>query len=183
MRRAFCVSVAAMVAMYAVKAHGQDINGRPVRLRVDDFGLASIPTIARKDLNVQRDSSREAEVLGMSAPPQRGLPIFFIVVGLIGISVRYQSILEMIRQTYYGGIHIDTRARERQSLPPVVIFLQTWCSLRISLGHASIAAKNSVSAYCRDCLEGFANEVACGFDIANCESGYLQCGLEYTTRP
>ena len=66
MRRAFCVSVAAMVAMYAVKAHGQDIDGRPVRLRVDVPGLASIPTIARKDLNVQRDSSREAEVLGMS---------------------------------------------------------------------------------------------------------------------
>jgi hypothetical protein len=128
MRRAFCVSVAALVAMYAVKAHGQDINGRPVRLRVDDSGLASIPTIARKDLNVQRDSSREAEVLGMSAPPQRGLPIFFIVVGLIGISVLYQSILEMIRQTYYGGIHIDTRAREavitsRRDIPANMVFV------------------------------------------------------------
>ena len=50
------------------------------------------------------------------SPPERAVPIIFIIVGAMAVPVVLQMIREALRQTYYGGVMIDMRSQ-----PPSVM--------------------------------------------------------------
>jgi hypothetical protein len=43
------------------------------------------------------------------APPQKAIPIIFVVIGVLSIPVIWETIIEMVREVEYGGVIIDTR--------------------------------------------------------------------------
>ena len=90
-----------------------------VRLRIDsDALLYGVPREARRELQEQKDESAEAQQMILQAPPQRRVvPVILIAVGVLAIPVIWNSIQEMYRQYYYGGVLLDLR----QS-PPLITY-------------------------------------------------------------
>jgi hypothetical protein len=82
-----------------------------VRLRADSTVLQSVPPGVRQHLQVSQDRSPAAKELAAQAPPEKAVPIILIAVGVMSIPVLYSSILEMIRQTFFGGVIIDARTK------------------------------------------------------------------------
>jgi hypothetical protein len=80
-----------------------------VRMRVDQSGLRTVPIPVRERLNVERDNSTDAAALIAAAPPERGAPIFFLIIGIASIPIIWQAGVEMIRQAHFGGLLIDAR--------------------------------------------------------------------------
>jgi hypothetical protein len=80
-----------------------------VRLRIDDSVLQTIPSSERVRLSITQDSSSDAVGQASAAPASRGLPLIFIAIGVLSAPLVWQSIVEMTRQTYYGGVIIDAR--------------------------------------------------------------------------
>jgi hypothetical protein len=97
-----------MFAGYVQPALAQRAGeGAPVRIRLDDSAIKIIPFGIREQLSVSEDKSPEAQELIASAPPQKAVPIILIAVGVLAIPIIWEAILEMIRQTEYGGVIID----------------------------------------------------------------------------
>jgi hypothetical protein len=94
----------------------QSSDSVTIKLRVDQEVFDAIPFGFRRGLVHQEDKSKQAQDLISSAPPERALPVILIVVGALSIPVVWNSIQEMIREYYYGGVVIDTR-----STPPSIV--------------------------------------------------------------
>jgi hypothetical protein len=80
-----------------------------VRIRVDESVRAAIPLLAQKNLTIEPDRSQEAKELALRSPPERAVPIIFIIAGAMAVPIVLQMIREALRQTYYGGVIIDMR--------------------------------------------------------------------------
>ncbi len=86
-----------------------------VRIRVDDTARAVLRPIEQKNLTIKPDNSQEAKELAERVPPGRALPILVIIAGAIAVTELLKMIQELYRQTYYGGVVIDTRQQ-----PPMI---------------------------------------------------------------
>jgi hypothetical protein len=109
-------------------ASGQQGENVTVRMRVDESVRASIPILVQKNLTIEPDQSQEAKELAGLSPPERALPIIFIVVGALTVPVVVQMIREALRQTYYGGVIIDIRTeppsvRSDPKIPGNMVFV------------------------------------------------------------
>jgi hypothetical protein len=54
------------------------------------------------------------------SPPQRAVPVILIAVGVLSIPIIWNSIQEMYREYYYGGVLIDLR-----QTPPLITSSKT----------------------------------------------------------
>jgi hypothetical protein len=81
-----------------------------VRIRTDESVRALIPPIVQGTLTIEPDQSKEAKELAKRSPPDRAVPVLFIIVGAIAVTELLQMIQELVRQFYYGGVLIDTRS-------------------------------------------------------------------------
>jgi hypothetical protein len=72
---------------------------------------AVIPPIIQRNLTIAPDQSEEAKDLARRVPPERAVPIIFIIAGAMALPVVLQMIREALRQTYYGGVMIDMRSQ------------------------------------------------------------------------
>ena len=86
-----------------------------VRIRFDDQVRVVFPSDQIQLLQILPDTSRDAADLSAHVPPNKGAPVILIALGIVAIPVLWQAILEMRRQTYYGGIVIDAR-----QTPPLI---------------------------------------------------------------
>jgi hypothetical protein len=115
-RRQFHVfSIGLGATSFALRARGQTDEMVNVRIRVDDAARAVLRPIEQKKLTIDPDNSQEAKELAKRVPPGRALPIMVIIAGAIAVTELLKIILELYRQTYYGGVVIDTRQQ-----PPMI---------------------------------------------------------------
>jgi hypothetical protein len=82
-----------------------------VRIRADASVRAVISPIVQRNLTIEPDNSEEAKQLAQRSPPERALPVIFIIIGAIALTQLFQMINELLRQIYYGGVLIDTRSK------------------------------------------------------------------------
>ena len=85
------------------------LEGREVRIQLDDQALQQIPGDERADLTVTQNSSPTAQALIQATPPGRAIPIIYVIVGILSIPVIWDTIREMLRRDRYGGVLIDAR--------------------------------------------------------------------------
>jgi hypothetical protein len=71
--------------------------------------LQQIPGDERADLMSKEDTSPGAQALLKETPAGRAIPIIYIVAGILSIPVIWDTIREMLRREYYGGVVIDAR--------------------------------------------------------------------------
>jgi hypothetical protein len=102
-------------AGYAPGARGQPADSASVQMRVEQQALLRIPLRTRQSLSVQTDNSTDAQRLAEGAPPAHAVPVFFIVAGVLAAPIIYDAILEMVRETVYGGVIMDLRDK-----PPII---------------------------------------------------------------
>jgi hypothetical protein len=115
-RRAFQTAFFALgAAVFSEAASGQQGDMVTVRIRADDSVRSTISPIAQQDLRIEPDQSGEAKELAARSPATRALPIILIIFGAMAVTELLQMIKELVRQTYYGGVLIDTRSQ-----PPTV---------------------------------------------------------------
>jgi hypothetical protein len=111
-RRTFHKVVLSIVTVaFARNASCQQVDAVSIRIRVDESVRAVIPPIAQRNISIERDQSEEAQELVRRAPPERAVPIIFIIAGAMAVPVVLQMIREALRQTYYGGVLIDMRSQ------------------------------------------------------------------------
>jgi hypothetical protein len=116
-RRTFHIAIVSLgAAALSQRASGQYGGTVTLRMRVDESVRAAIPPLAQKSLTIEPDRSQEARELALRSPPERAIPIIFIIAGAMAVPMVLQMIREALRQTYYGGIIIDLRAQ-----PPSVM--------------------------------------------------------------
>jgi hypothetical protein len=110
-RRAVIVSLGLLLLRTGIgeAAVPQGVEARPVRIQLDSGALQQIPGDERADLQVNQDSSPPAQALIRATPPGRAIPLIFVVVGILSIPVIWDTIREMLRRDYYGGVLIDAR--------------------------------------------------------------------------
>jgi hypothetical protein len=106
---ALTFSLAAAVFPGATRAQQRDTVS--IRIRVDESVRAVIPPIAQRNLTIEPDKSDAAKVLAGRAPPERAVPIIFIIAGAMAVPMVLQMIREALRQTYYGGVMLDMRTQ------------------------------------------------------------------------
>jgi hypothetical protein len=82
---------------------GQQNELVTVRIRADDSVRAVLSPIAQGNLTIEPDQSEAAEDLARRSPPQRAVPVFFIIIGAMAVTELVQMIRDMLRQVYYGG--------------------------------------------------------------------------------
>jgi hypothetical protein len=109
-RRTFHIAIVSFgAASLSQRASGQQGDTVTVRMRVDESVRAAIPPLAQRALTIEPDRSQEAKDLALRSPPERAVPIIFIIVGALTVPIVLQMIREALRQTYYGGVIIDMR--------------------------------------------------------------------------
>lgn len=96
-------------------AYAQGNQPVTVRIRADERVRSILQPIEEQALSIEPDQSAEAKALAKQVPANRAIPIFVIIVGAIAATELLKMIRELYRQTYYGGVLIDTRTK-----PPVV---------------------------------------------------------------
>jgi hypothetical protein len=79
------------------------------RIQLDSGTLQVIPGDERADVRVEEDRSVAAKTLVEHSPPGRAIPIIYIVVGVLSLPVIWDTVREMLRREYYGGVIIDAR--------------------------------------------------------------------------
>jgi hypothetical protein len=109
-RRTFHIAIVAFgSSALSQRALGQQGDKVTVRMRVDESVRTAIPPLAQKDLTIEPDRSQEARELALRSPPERAIPIIFIIAGAMAVPMVLQMIRQALRQTYYGGVIIDMR--------------------------------------------------------------------------
>jgi hypothetical protein len=108
-RRAFH-AFALTVGAFPISALGQEDNVS-IRIRVDDTVQAKLPPILQQTLTITPDTSPEASALVQRVPPGRAIPVILIIVGALAVPVILQMVKELLRQTYYGGVLVETRSQ------------------------------------------------------------------------
>jgi hypothetical protein len=96
---------------FSGSASGQQGDTVTVRIRADESVRAVIPPIVQRNLTIEPDQSEEAKDLARRSPPERAVPIIFIIVGAMAVPIVLQMIREALRQTYYGGVVLDMRSQ------------------------------------------------------------------------
>jgi hypothetical protein len=112
-RRTFHIVVFSLgtITTFSWGAGGQQNGMVTVRIRADDSVRAVIPPIAQRDLTIEPDQSETAQDLARRSPPERAVPIIFIIIGAMALTELAEMINEMLRQVYYGGVVIDMRTQ------------------------------------------------------------------------
>jgi hypothetical protein len=82
-----------------------------IRIRADESVRALIAPILQRNLTIEPDQSEEAKDLARRSPPERAVPVIFIIAGALAVPVVLQMIRETLRQTYYGGVILDMRSQ------------------------------------------------------------------------
>jgi hypothetical protein len=105
---------ASMAASFLCAASGwgappPGVESRSVRMQLDEGALQTIPGDERADVLVEEDKSTSAQALIKETPPGKAVPIIYIVVGVLSIPVIWDTVREMLRREYYGGVVIDAR--------------------------------------------------------------------------
>jgi hypothetical protein len=85
------------------------VKGRPVRIQLDRGALQIIPEDERANLTVTEDKSAKAQALIKETPHERAIPVIYLVIGALSIPVIWDTVQEMLRREYYGGVIIDAR--------------------------------------------------------------------------
>jgi hypothetical protein len=98
-------------AAFAVDALGQDSDTVAIRIRIDDSVRGILPPIVQENLSIEHDQSEAAKELVRRSPPTRAVPVLSIIVGAMALPIVFQMIKELLRETFYGGVVIDTRAQ------------------------------------------------------------------------
>jgi hypothetical protein len=98
---------------------------RSARNRLPLFRFGCAPTTPccnkyritlRAGLAIHDDNSPEAERLKSQVPSGKAIPVVLIIIGILSIPVLWNSIQEMLRERYWGGVLIDSR-----STPPTIV--------------------------------------------------------------
>ncbi len=84
-------------------------------MRADASVRGVLAPIELATLTIEPDRSETAKELARRAPPGRAAPVILIIVGAIAVTELYKMVVELYRQTYYGGLLIDNRTK-----PPTV---------------------------------------------------------------
>jgi len=63
------------------------VEGRKVQIQLDEGALQRIPGDERADATVTQDESPAAKALIQATPEGRAVPIIYVVVGVLSISV------------------------------------------------------------------------------------------------
>jgi hypothetical protein len=114
--RRFLIVTSIVVFIQSIRSsNSQQSDNFFVQMRLEDSSLQQIPPSLRQSVAITRDVSAEAHRLKQESPPERGVPVFFILLGALSVPVVWQSMMEMIRQYYYGGVIIDAREK-----PPLI---------------------------------------------------------------
>ena len=109
-RRALFVSVFFIwSAALTATTRAQQDDMVTVRIRADERAHPVLQPIEEENLTIQTDNSAAAKDLASWVPPGRALPILVIIAGAIAVTELLEMIKELYRQTYYGGVLIDTR--------------------------------------------------------------------------
>jgi hypothetical protein len=90
------------------------LTRRTLHIVMLSLGAAAFPRDVKGqqgDTAIEPDQSEAAKELARRAPPERALPIIFIIVGAMAVPVVVQMIREALRQTYYGGVMLDMRSQ------------------------------------------------------------------------
>jgi hypothetical protein len=85
------------------------VEGLSVRIQLDEQSIAKIPGRERAEASVVEDRSAAAQALIAAAPRERAVPIILIVVGALSVPVIWDTVQEMLRRYYYGGVLVDAR--------------------------------------------------------------------------
>jgi hypothetical protein len=80
-----------------------------IRIQLDQQALNAVPGRERAGLEVREDTSPAAEDLKARSLPGKGVPIIYLVVGLLSLPSIWATIQEMLRRREYGGVIIDMR--------------------------------------------------------------------------
>jgi hypothetical protein len=111
-RRTFHIATLSIgTTAFAGSSRGQQGDTVTVRIRVDESVRAVIPPIVQRNLSIEPDQSDAAKDLARRAPPERAIPIIFIIAGAMAVPMLLQMIREALRQTYYGGVLLDMRSQ------------------------------------------------------------------------
>ena len=109
------LALVAAILAWAPHAFSEPADTAAVRLRVEQQALLRIPLRTRQTLSVAEDNSADAKTLVAGAPPTHAVPVFFVVAGVLAAPILYDAVLEMIRETVYGGVIMDLRDK-----PPTI---------------------------------------------------------------
>jgi hypothetical protein len=111
-RRHFTLGISAVLLCGSVpELSAETADTVAVRIRLDDSAIQAIPPRVRQELSVSEDNSPSAQELIAAAPPQKAIPVILIAIGILSIPIIWDAILEMIRETEYGGVLIDMRVQ------------------------------------------------------------------------
>jgi hypothetical protein len=114
-RRIFSLATLGFCFGAATGANAVEDPKIDVRIRADQTARAVLAPIEQANLAIQPDNSEEAKALAERVPPGRAIPILVIIAGAIAVTELLKMIKELYRQTYYGGVLIDTRTQ-----PPTI---------------------------------------------------------------
>jgi hypothetical protein len=127
-RRAFHITIVSFgAAALSQRASGQQGDTVTVRMRVDESVRAAIPPLAQKNLTIEPDRSEEARELALRSPPERAIPIIFIIAGAMAVPMVLQMIREALRQTFTAG-SLSTCGQSRRAWRATRKFPVTWFS-------------------------------------------------------
>jgi hypothetical protein len=102
-RRAFhTAGILLYAAAYAGRASAQQGDTVTVLIRADESVRGVIPPIVQRNLRIERDESDEAKELIRRAPPERAVPIIFIIAGAMAVPVVLQMVREALRHITEG---------------------------------------------------------------------------------
>ena len=114
-RQLHALSIELVATSWVLVARAQTDEMVNVRIRVDDTARAVLQPVEQRNLTIEPDNSQEAKDLAKRVPAGRALPILVIIAGAIAVTELLRMIKELYRQTYYGGVVIDTRRQ-----PPLI---------------------------------------------------------------
>jgi hypothetical protein len=107
------VAAAAMAAFaLAIRTGWAQPRRVAVTMQVDGGTASSIPGDERAGIVQKQDRSPSAAALDAKVPPGRAIPLIYLVVGMLSLPVIWNTIREMLRRDYYGGVIIDTRGAD-----------------------------------------------------------------------
>ena len=89
------------------------VEARRVEIQLDEGALNKIPGDERTSVQERQDLLNDGAKSDPEHSTGRAIPIIFVVVGVLSIPVIWNTIREMLRRDYYGGVLIDGRRHLR----------------------------------------------------------------------
>jgi hypothetical protein len=87
-RRTFHIVMLSLgtITTFSSGAGGQQDGMVTIRIRADDSVRAIIPPIAQRNLTIEPDQSEAAQDLARRSPPQKAVPVIFIIIGAMALT-------------------------------------------------------------------------------------------------